>query len=336
MNMGRKVLALHVAVWVAMTASFPARAEGDESVLEIESTPSMSKCATGTTAALAYPEGMAEKGFGATIRVRLSFHAPDKEPDAEVFYDTAAGPFRAAVLRHVSGYRMPCMSTGAPPVVVTREFQFVAGDGRKVHWAPLREDARPSRHGRLACVTGAAAPPPYPASSIDQVTRGTVFVRFAFVSPDEPPDVRILFDGGSKRFAKLIESHVSGYRLPCMQAGEPPIWVEQQFQFRLDGDPGNLLRDAMLVDFLRAIKLPQVAGPRFDFQTMGCPFDVRFVLRRPYMSNAVGEVGKPDPNRREFVEWLRSVDFKLQGKQLDMAIGNQMTVSVPCSVLDLT
>lgn len=285
---------------------------------------------------LDYPPGYAERGRGAVIRVRLTFRAPDAAPQADVFFDGAGDPFRSLVLDRVGRYRMPCLLADQIPLVATQEFVFSPRQERPVHWAEMREENSLRGTRFLNCLKGADQTPEYPSSRIDRVLRGTVLASYRFVAPDRPPEVTILFDGGSRRFAHTVESHASGFRLPCMQASDAPVRVSQMYVFAMEGDLGNYLPDGSLLQFLAGLENPAKGRPRFDFNTMGCPFDVRFMLRRPYLDNMIGEVGAPNPNRREFIEWLRDVRLKVSDSQLAVLIGSTMTISVPCTVLDLS
>lgn len=305
--------------------------------LAAEPPPSALRCLVGgDRAALKYPEGLAEQRVGATLRVRLTFKSSDSAPDAEFFFDSAGDPFRAVVLKHVNGYRLPCLRSGAPPVAAIQEFAFLPGDGRKVIWHPLRDEQSTGDEVAITCLTGGSRLPEYPRAGLfDKATKGNVIVRLVFNSAEEPPQVDIVFDGGSKRFAEAIRQYVSGYRLPCLTADKAPLKAQQLFRFAVDGDRPTLFKDSSLAAFVRAIDKPEAQHVRFDFTTMECPFEVRFQFRRPYLPNAVGEVEKSSPNRREFLEWLQGVDLAAPERIRREIIGESMTIVVPCMILDL-
>ena len=92
----------------------------------------------------------------------------------------------------------------------------------------------------------------------------------------------------------------------------------------------------LLATFVRALDKLEAEHVKFDFANTACPFDVRFVLRQPVLSNEVGEIERSDPNRREFIEWLKTVSLKIPERDRAQVLGDSMTLSVPCGVLDLS
>jgi hypothetical protein len=77
------------------------------------------------------------------------------------------------------------------------------------------------------------------------------------------------------------------------------------------------------------------ANVYFDFNTMGCPFDVRFDPQQPVLPNGVGEVGSSNPERRFFLDWLTRQQLDLPKQQLNALLGQQAVVTVPCTVINL-
>ncbi|MBE2245476.1 MAG: hypothetical protein IAE86_22190 [Burkholderiaceae bacterium] len=53
------------------------------------------------------------------------------------------------------------------------------------------------------------------------------------------------------------------------------------------------------------------------------------------MSNEVVEVGDANPNRREFVHWLREANVKPELNTGNKLVDRTFEISVPCLVLDL-
>jgi len=296
------------------------------------------RCLVVPATALQYPSGGAERKEGGVFRVRLTFESAQDGPRVEVLYSSIAGEYRAAVIDRVERYRLPCLAPGGAAVVATQEFEFIPGDGRKVVTRPPRDDAQKSAR-LFGCLTGMERPPDYPQWSSLSLrsgnSQGTVIASFEFVAPDRPPRVEILFDGGNERFARTVRDHIAGYRAPCLAPVDFPLKGTQPFQFRLEGEPVNIFKDVSLATFVRGIDRLESEQVRFDFTTMGCPFDVRFTLWKPYTNNGVGELERSDPNRREFIEWLRRVDLKVPANVRPTVTGQSMTISVPCGVLDL-
>lgn len=324
--MWRAALGVLLATCAIATLAQPS----DAYVIEAKESPLSCLLAPGREK-LEYPRGMAELKQGGIVRIRMTFVARDTAPRTEVFYDSVGDPFRAAALDHAEGYRLPCLKDDEAPFVATQEFQFLPGDGRKVVWNAVRDD-RPARKTDWACLTGAERTPDYPMAENEQ---GSVFASLRFDDPTSPPKVDIIYDGGSPRFEQTVREYLAGYRLPCMAVGGPPIHAFVPFRFAIEGKRRTLLKDATLSTFVRAIENLESQRVRFDFTTMSCPFEVRFVLRQPYVPNLIGEVESRDPNRRDFIEWLKSVHLSFPAKDLKKVLGDEMTVRVPCVVLDL-
>jgi len=303
--------------------------------IEAEPSASAARCVVMSKEPLAYPRQMAERKTGGVLRVKLTFQTPTSAPRAEVFYDTVGGVFREAVLERVDGYRLPCLRSGEVPLVMTQEFLFSPDEGRAIVWRPLR-DERALASRVTACITGADQPPNYPHSRINPNVNGTVFARYTFNASDAAPAVEILFDGGSTRFADVVRRYAANLRLPCLSAIGIPLTTFQSVRFVMEGARQTLLRDMPLATFVRALDKLEAEHVKFDFATMACPFDVRFVLRQPVLPNEVGEIERSDPNRREFIEWLKTVSLKIPERDRAQVLGDSMTLSVPCGVLDLS
>ena len=303
--------------------------------IHVEPAPSALACLQeNAVGPMTYPQRAAEQKIGGIVRVRLTFSAANSAPDAQVFFDAVGNEFRIEVLDRVARYRLPCLKPGDKPVVATQEFQFVPGDGRKVLWGQVRSDTGPTPD--IQCLTGAEQVPLYPQSQVDRVTQGTVLAEFTFTDGSRPPDSRILFDGRSPRFASVVQDYIRGYRLPCMKAGDEPVRATQTFSFKMGGEGTILVRDVQLARFLAAVEGIGTQKVRFDFTTMACPFQLTFVLFQPYASNGVGEIERSDPNRREFIEWLKTVRLKFNERALAEVLGDSMTIAVPCAIVDLT
>lgn len=334
MSLGLAGASLLGRVWAACcfaAATTLASAQG-VSGMAVEGTEPALRCLIVPARVIEYPSRHLSFKTGALIRVRLTFTGGEESPRTEVYFDTAGDVFRALVVDRVEAYRMPCLEPGESRVV-TQEFQFVSGDGRTI----LTGEPRAAGRSRvLSCITGGERPPAYPyMGGRSEVTHGHVLARAEFTAADTPPRVTVLFDGGNERFARVVREHMSGYRVPCLQPAEYPLTMSQPFHFRLDGMNVTMLKDATLAAFVRNLANLSDAHVRFDFATMGCPFDLDFALWQPYAKNVVGQIGTSDPNRREFIEWLRGVDLNAPKKLHDELVGDSMKISVPCGVLDL-
>jgi hypothetical protein len=288
------------------------------------------RCLIVPSHAIEYPPDAETFKTDGVVRVQLTFSGGEDRPRAEVFYSSSE-EFRALVLGHVRDYRMPCLERGESRVV-TQEFQFVPDDRRAI----LSGAPRAAHSRTLGCLKTTEPFPVYPRlDSRSDVTHGRVLARAEFTAPDAPPQVEIVFNGGNDRFERAVRAYMSGYRLPCLQASDLPLVMTQPFHFLLQGERATLLKDSTLASFVRNVANLENQHVRFDFATMGCPFDLNFVLWQPHAKNVVREIERSDPNRREFIEWLRGVDLNAAKKLHDEIVGDSMTISVPCGVLDL-
>ena len=312
-------------------ANVQAQADGGLTLLPADS--ALGCLDTGGSTRPAYPEAEAVLKNGAVVRVSLTFVAPDKPPKVETTFNSGGDVFVDVVRSFVKGYRLPCMAAGAASVTGVQEFQFVPDDGRKVIYGAPR-DQHPKEAAALRCVTG-MRPPEYPGG-FGQPPEGTVVVKMKFVDGTSPPQPTVLFDGGSGRLAAAVLRAVEQYRMPCLDASDPPLTAMQAFAFVMSDSKRYTLKDVQLRQFVAAVDKPEQHPVRFDFSTMGCPFDVRLRLFQPHTANDVGEVERSDPNRREFIEWLRAVSLKLPRDAARQVIGQSIMISVPCGILDLT
>lgn len=281
-----------------------------------------------------YPEENFARKEGGRVSVDLEFRAADREPKVKVTYGDDHTDLTSAVLDHVRKYRVPCLK----PDQVARlkqDFQFVPTDGRKVRWlAPVDlDDARRSR--LMSCVKHKSpdTKPEYPWRALRDETQGTVVLRLAFNAPDAPPRIEVADDAQSDALTKAATEFARDFRMPCHE-GEP-LNTTHYYMFRIDGGARTVFKDLSLVALLRATKGIQQANVYFDFNQMGCPFDLRFVLNQPYYSNDVGEVGEPHPERRYLLDWLRRQQLDLPARTHNSVLGQTTTVTVPCTVLHL-
>jgi hypothetical protein len=276
-------------------------------------------------------ETFKDDGF---VRLRLTFTGGEERPRVEVLHSTN-DQFRSAVLSHVEDYRMPCLERGETRVA-TQEFLLLAHAYRGVVASEPRAGALGAK--AFSCLTGAERPPNYPRPAISgsNVSNGRVLARAEFSANDAPPRVEIVFNGGDERFARVVRTYMAGYRVPCLNAAELPVVITQGFRFRMEGEGATMLKDTTaLSSFVRSIAGLDKHRVRFDFATMDCPFELHFSLWQPYDKNIVAEINAHDPNRREFIEWLRGVDLDAPKKVHDEIVGDAMRISVPCGVLDL-
>jgi hypothetical protein len=281
-----------------------------------------------------YPPEQLERQDGATVRVELLFDGPQAAPRLrrldELFIDE---PFVRAVRDHVQRLRVPCMPAGAEPVRVQQTYVFRPDDGRDVVALPPRDVESARRAAQRECLTRIAPPafPEYPPAALRSDLQGSYLVRLRFASPTDPPEAGIVAGPEHRVLRRALLDFLPGYRLPCQQ-GEP-VELDMNFVFRIEGGPRTLLKDMTLRQFVGLAR--DVPPARFDFHTMGCPFDLRVQHFQPFKPHVVGQLGEARPERLDFVEWLSQVALKLDEPTALAVLGNDFTVSVPCGTLDL-
>ncbi len=166
---------------------------------------------------------------------------------------------------------------------------------------------------------------------------GTVLVRLTFTSPDVAPEMRVIYNGGDRRLERAVWDRVLTYRMACLKPGDEPVTADQEFRFEFEGlDTPRLKPELTLVQLLGLVKDLKPQTVRFDFSTMGCPFQLSVEPYQPWAQNSVRQVGEANAGRREFTEWLRNVTFEIPPRAMKTAIGQPTIISVPCVLLDLT
>ena len=282
-----------------------------------------------------YPEAVYRLREGGVVKVELVFAEPHLAPTVTIESATGADALIESVRRHVERFRVPCLASGQAPVRLRQHYVFIPNDGRKVTWSTPVDEADRAREERIRCITrpDGNERPSYPDKSRAREEEGNVYVRLRFVAPDRAPQVTMLDKGSHSVLAREVDAFAQGYRMPCLR-GEP---IEANWLFRFVLDPGQrtVLRDATLLQFLRAVRNPGREPVYFDFMTMACPFDVRLTYFRPFAPNRVGEVGSHDPARRPFLDWISTLELDLTGRDHNAVIGGTMSVSIPCGKLDL-
>lgn len=167
--------------------------------------------------------------------------------------------------------------------------------------------------------------------SLRQHEQGNFLVRLRFASPTEPPVFDIVAGPSHRWLRASLVDFAKGYRLPC-HAGAP-VSLDVLFTFRIEEGARTLLKDLTLRQF---VGLARTAPPgRFDFGTMGCPFDLRVTHFQPYKPHGIGQIGEARAERLDFIEWLSRVELKLDEQTALALLGATFTLSVPCGTLDL-
>jgi hypothetical protein len=282
-----------------------------------------------------YPPELLERKEGGKVSVELTFTEPDERPQVKVVDEEGHRLLIGAVLDHVRTYRVPCIAPGQQPVVLRQQFVFIPTDGRKVTYTrPI--DADVARVDvLLRCMTHVEpqSKPDYPSAALQLNEQGTVALRLTFRDKERAPDITVANDADSARLARGAQSYAQGYRLPCHD-GRPAELV-MFYDYRIQDAPRTVLRDQDLLTFLRSVRDLKKANAYFDFNQMGCPFDVRMSLYQPFSANRVFQVGQPNLERSMFLDWLSRQELNIDRRTLHRVLGQQWTVSVPCTVLHL-
>jgi hypothetical protein len=285
-----------------------------------------------------YPQRALERKASGRVTVELEFSAPDAAPRV-LKIDSKSGDdadaFERAVRDFTAAYRVPCLRADERSLL-NQEFVFVPHDLRGVTMMASR-DEQSVRAERLRRCMRHGKPddkPAYPLPDLRVERQGTAILRVEFTGPDEAPRVAVLDDGGSRWFGEGARDYALGYRMPCHDRSGS-VDVVQLYVYKIEGGSRIVLTDMAFLSLLRSIKGIRSASVYFDFNTMGCPFDVHFQPMQPHAPNTVGEVGPPNPERRFFLDWLSRQQLDLPQRELNAVIGQSALVSVPCTVLNL-
>ncbi len=305
---------------------------------QIEAGPTYATCLTPPAAQRGSPEypewELASKVTG-LIRVSLTFTGKDSAPSVKylnpsVWNEDANAAFLKSVERFVANYRLPCLTEGAATMV--QEFSFVP-DSRKV--LALGVSDAPSEEAANDCrIEYVGNKPVYPSGS--QRPYGNVVLRMTFSQRDEAPRVTVVYGAGHYLLADTAKAWANNYRLRCAKPIETQVFATQTYRFMLEGGPNATLKDMGFVAFLQSADRSSLGKPKFDFNSMSCPFDVKVTLLQPHAPNRVAEVEQRYASRSEFLKWLTTVVFNYPKGYERLLVGESTTVSVPCMALDLS
>ena len=330
-------------IFMALAASFFACAAQAQMVEIDRVDPQALACLQKGGPAIHYPahdEKMRQPGH---VRLSLKFTAPDRAPEVTVLFRAATEAMLDEVNWFVRGYRLPCLPAGGATVLAVQEFEFTPRVTDPITWTapravPDREagDAQgPGRSKALSCMRTPKEPPEFAGSSLQREVTNA-FVELSFTAPDAPPEVKVVYASAGNAQVGVVTDYVRQYRLPCQVAGAKPYVVQQHFQFRPYGVAARVFKDAVpLTSFLSNMKGIRAMRTDFDLGSMSCPFQVAWTLGKPALDNRVGEVGKPDLNRAEFLAWLAGLEMELKDPQFEQLVGQRVLVNVPCGKLKL-
>ena len=282
-----------------------------------------------------YPLQLFKDGKGGKVDVELIFTTTDKRPEVKVLSSEGADSLVDAVKDHVREFRVPCLAAADIPVRLRQQYIFQS-DKSRVTWTAPADQADPDRRSMMACVTHVrpGEKPRYPHQALHEGQSGRVLVLLRFVAADQAPQVTTFDNGFTRTLSSDAADWAAGFRMPCHQGA--PVEASWVFDYRLAGVPAAGFRDVTLRNFVGGIK--DIRGQRvfFDFNAMGCPFDVKLVYMQPHLPNKVGDLEAPRPERTAFYEWLSRAVLDLSPRQHAAVIGDSVTLAIPCTKIDIT
>lgn len=280
-----------------------------------------------------YPEFLWAGGTPGRVQVELIFTGSTSRPEVKILQSEGGAEFVESVRRHVRDLRLPCLETADIPARVQIDFVFKPLE-RKGEVPAAMDPDRAEQERQLACVVnGASAIPAYPMEARRNGVQGRVVVDMRFVNADSPPEITLLARPASKDFLPSVQRWAEQFRMPG-HAGRP-VQSRWTLVYRFAGDERYGFGKTRLVELLGSIRGLESQRVNFDFNTMGCPFELRLQYLQPMRRNRVVQVSEPNPMRQAFVEWLEGAELKLTEAAQDAVFGDSVVLVVPCSKFDL-
>jgi len=273
-----------------------------------------------------------DHGHGA-MRVRLTFRKPDAAPEVEVLFNSAREGMQDEAFRYLRGYRLPCLTPKDGAVQAVQEFSFTNTDRDATPLSEAHRDDEPP-----FCLVmprrDMAGWRSFGNWGLEHIVVAATFTG----DGRQPPEVRIIHSTSSSRGEAAVRERLAEYRMPCRTGSEEPQSFQQQFSYVPHGYRRAVFtREAFgLVEFLRMTREPLKLRAAYDFNSMDCPFKVRYMVYGGAVPNEA-RTGKPeDPNRLPFLDWLAGLqlDFKNERQANDL-FGSELQIDVPCGTLNL-
>lgn len=287
-----------------------------------------------------YPFDAWKREHKGRVLVELSFTTPDKRPAVAVLASEGEGDskdsFVDAVRQHVASYRVPCLDEGTGvPARLRLEFVF-SPNTREVQSSGPKDPGDERRSQLLNCLahTSGKKSPDYPMSALRTELQGRVLAQLHFSAKDQAPQARVLGRPSAEPLASAVESFVKGYRMPCFDGGQP-VLATFTFVFVIEGTGAYGLKPLGLVDVMSRVQGIQQQTLQFDTTAMGCPFEVRFQYRQPYLYNSVEGLGANNSPRQALLIWLANVHLELPRRALDAVFADSTVITVPCAKINL-
>ena len=280
-----------------------------------------------------YPQDLWTAGTPGRVLVELIFTGPDLRPEVKILHTEGGPTFVESVRRHVRDLRLPCLESADVPARVQIDFVFKPVERKAVASTAVDPD-RAEQERQLACVVnGAGSAPAYPMEARRKGVQGRVLVEMRFVNADGPPEITLLARSASRDFLPSVTGWAEQFRMPC-HAGRP-VPTRWTLVYRLEGDERYGFKKIRLVEFLGSIRGLETMRVNFDFNAMGCPFELRLQYLQPQRRNVVVEINEPSPLRQPFLAWLAGAELKISDRDQDAVFGDRVVLAVPCGKFDL-
>ncbi len=281
-----------------------------------------------------YPADLLALKADGALDVTLTFDAPGDAPAVSFEPSPRSRDLQPSVRQYVAAYRVPCLFNGE--MAVLKQHYVFKYDNQKVSWLKVSDPASEANSNLARCLKLPTGQPRYPERASESGIQGRLTGLLHFRSADGDPEVEVLGGSNTRLLRAPIKDWLKYARLPC-HPGDGKVYSSRvTFIYRMEGNAPTSLRDATLSAFLPQVKGIRQMPVRFDFNKMACPFDVKLGYWQPHFANAVGEVGEPQIERVEFLRWLQTLTLDLPNDLPYDVLGDRMTLSVPCGVLDLT
>lgn len=302
---------------------------------ELTLAPSPAAClssVTGERGTPEYPQEQWTSGTPGRVQVELTFTGPALRPEVTVLSGEGGPEFVESVQRHVRDLRLPCLEAADVPARLRIDFNFnpiqrkpLPPEAIDPYWAEQRR--------LLGCVVAPTMPPTYPTEARERSLQGRVLVEMRFTSSDGPPEITIVSRPNSKPLLRFITPWAEKFRMPCY-AGSP-VRASRMLVFRISGEERYGFREISLAQFVGGVRNIERQRLQLDFNTMGCPFEVRLQYLQPLRPNQAFWIGALHPGREPFLDWLESVELKLDESGQDTVFGDSLVILVPCMKIDL-
>lgn len=326
MRAGLRAFLVGGAVWWTLPAA----------ASELTLAPSPAACLSPAAAQRGTPDYPEEKWISGTpgrVKVELVFTGPVLRPELKIVHSEGGPEFVDSVRRHVRDFRLPCLESADIPARVQLDFVFKPVE-RKGTASEAMDPDRADQERQLACVVNAAGmKPDYPQQARRNNAQGRVLLELRFVNADGPPEITLVARPASKDFLAPVTEWAQQFRMPC-HAGAP-VRTRWTLVYRFEGDRRYGFKKLRLVDFLGNIRGIESQRVNFDFNTMGCPFEIRLQYLQPQRRNEVVQINEPNSARQPFLNWLAGAELKLAEKDQEAVFGDWLVLEVPCGQFNL-